>query len=228
LIKTEKSQFGSIGAIPQIAWISLGHREVSHYNVAGLLVNTSSDNIYNMSNLLGLEQERPPVDPKFVDVSPARPDPSLVASVKRGANWFYWIAGLSVINSVAFAAGANFHFLAGLGITEIADAVMDEFVKQGFPSAIRALAIGFDLIAVIGFALCGYFGNKLSRTAFIVGIAFYFVDALITLLLGDLFMTGFHALALYGLIRGFLATRELKAYQRATAPASMPPPPPAV
>ena len=177
-----------------------------------------------MSNLLGLEEQRP-VDPRYENVS-LGPDPELPARIKRGANWFYWIAGLSVINSVAFAAGANFHFLAGLGITEVADAVVDVFVNQGGPSALRILAIGFDLIAVIGFGLCGYFANKYSRTAFIIGIGAYFIDGLIVLLVGDFFMTAFHAFALYGLIRGFLACRELKSAAKATTPATGPPPPP--
>jgi hypothetical protein len=177
-----------------------------------------------MSNLLGLEQE-PRVGSEHDNV-PAGPDPELPARIKRGANWFYWIAGLSVINSIAYAAGAKFHFLAGLGITEIADAIIDVFVREGAPPALRGIAILFDLVAVIGFALCGYFANKYSRTAFIVGIGFYFVDALIVLLLGDLFMAAFHGLALYGLIRGFLACRELKAFQAMAAPVAGPPPPP--
>jgi hypothetical protein len=177
-----------------------------------------------MSNLLGLEEERP-VNPQYDSVF-AGPDPEVPVRIKRGANWFYWIAGLSVINSVAFAAGAHFHFLAGLGITEVADAVVDVFIRQGAPSVVRALSIVFDLIAVIGFGLCGYFANKFSRTAFIVGIAFYFLDGLIVLLLGDIFMAAFHALALYGLIRGFLACRELKTFIKATPAFAIPPPPP--
>jgi len=177
-----------------------------------------------MSNLLGLEEQRP-ISPEYNNV-PGGPSPDIPVRIKRGANWFYWIAGLSVINSIAFAAGGNFHFLAGLGITEVADAVVDAFVNEGAPSAIRALSIVFDLIAIVGFGLCGFFANKFSRTAFIVGIGFYFLDGLIVLLLGDMFMAAFHALALYGLIRGFLACRELKSYMRASAAAAPPPPPP--
>jgi hypothetical protein len=176
-----------------------------------------------MSNLLNLTEEAP----EKYSLDPNAPNPEWEARVKRGANWFYWIAGLSVINSVTFAAGANFHFLAGLGVTEVADAIVDVFVKQGAPSAFKALSIVFDLIAVIGFALCGYFASKFSRTAFIIGIGFYFLDGIIVLLLGDFFMVAFHAFALYSLIRGFLATREVKDFQ-ATAPIAGPPPPPSM
>src|SRR5262245_49374424 len=122
-----------------------------------------------MSNLLGLEE------PKSVDTgSPqanvnAGPDPQLLNRARRGANWCYWIAGLSVINSVLFVAGANVHFLAGLGVTEIVDALVDVAIQQGAPTAFRAIAVVIDLVFVIGFVLCGYFASKkLSRTVFII------------------------------------------------------------
>jgi hypothetical protein len=167
-----------------------------------------------MSNLLGLEEERQ-FAAEYGDTTMG-PDPELATRVKRGANWFYWIAALSVINSGAFMSGANFHFLAGLGVTEIADGLVEVFIDQGAPSAFKTVAIVFDLAVVIGFALAGYYANKLFRVAFIAGIGVYFVDALIVLLLGDFFMAGFHAFALYGLIRGFLACREIKVFNAAS------------
>src|SRR6476620_9677904 len=163
-----------------------------------------------MSNLLGLEEERPFTS--AYDDAPTGPDPELAARAKGGANWFYWIAALSLINSGAFLAGANFHFLAGLGITELADALVDYFVEQGSPSALTTFAIVFDLAVIIGFALAGYYANKLFRSVFIVGIGIYFVDALIVLLVGDYFSAAFHAFALFGLIRGYLACRDIKAF----------------
>jgi hypothetical protein len=151
----------------------------------------------------------------------------LAVHAKRGANWFYWIAGLSVVNSLAFVGGAQIHFLGGLGITEIADAVIDVSIKQGAPAAFRALSIIFDVVAIAGFALAGYFAGKLSRTAFIIGIVVYLVDTLLVLLLGDFFMAAFHAFASYRLIRGFLACRELKlALKNQPTPAIGPAPPP--
>ena len=171
-----------------------------------------------MSNLLGLAEERP-VSREYDNI-PIGPDPQLELRVKRGANWFYWIAALSVVNSLAFVAGAKLHFLGGLGVTELADAVIDAAVRQGGPGALRAVSVVFDLVAVIGFALAGYFAHKLSRTAFIIGIVVYVIDTVIVLLLGSWFMAAFHAFALYGLILGFLACRELKAAIKASAPST--------
>jgi len=178
-----------------------------------------------MSDLLGLEQERPSTGADE-NVTPSGPDPDLIVRAKRGANWFYWIAGLSVVNTVIFVAGGNVHFLAGLGITEIADAVIDASIREGAPVALKAVSIVFDLIVIMGFVLAGYFANKLSRTAFLVGIIFYAIDAVIVLLLQDFFMAAFHAFAGYSLIRGYLACRELKAFSQANPVISTPPPPP--
>src|SRR5438046_3114443 len=98
-----------------------------------------------MSNLLGIEEDRPATagGQSGVNLGPS-PDPLWPARVKRGANWFYWIAALSVINSAAFIAEANFHFLAGLGVTELADAIVGESIKQGAPAAIKAFSVVFD------------------------------------------------------------------------------------
>ena len=171
-----------------------------------------------MSNLLQLNEERP-VSPEYDNIAVGS-DPQLELRVKRGANWFYWVVGLSVVNSLAFVAGAKIQFLGGLGVTELADAVIDVTVRQGAPGGLRAVSVVFDLVAVVGFALAGYFANKLSRTAFLIGIVVYAIDTVIVLLLGDWFMTAFHVFALYQLIRGFLACRELKAIMKAAVPAA--------
>ncbi|MEP6848145.1 MAG: hypothetical protein ABI999_04760 [Acidobacteriota bacterium] len=167
-----------------------------------------------MSSLLGLEEERPAGAGSQYESVPAGPNPAWIAQAKRGANWFYWIAGLSLVNSILFVTGAKLHFLAGLGLTEIVDVFVDVFVKQGLSPAFRVISIGFDLIFVIGFALCGYYANKLFKTVFILGIIVYAFDALIVLLLGDFLMVAFHGWALYSLIRGFLACRNIAAFQR--------------
>ena len=51
-------------------------------------------------------------------------DPIKIAkSFENGSKWFYWIAGLSIINSVAHLAKGDFSFVIGLGITQIVDAI---------------------------------------------------------------------------------------------------------
>ena len=179
-----------------------------------------------MSNLLGLDQEKPE-GVMAVDAGLA-PDPEWALKVKGGANWFYWIAALSLINSGAFVMGANFQFLAGLGLTAVSDAVIQASIDQGASPGLKVVAVVFDLVVVIGFALAGYFANKFFTTAFFVGIVVYVCDTLIVLLLGEYLMAGFHVFALFFITRGFLACRELKKFEASqpnTQP--LPPPPPA-
>ena len=118
-----------------------------------------------------------------------------MAAVKRGAHWFYWIAGLSIVNTIAALSGGNFHFVLGLGVTEVTDALR----------APQARMFGFfiDLLVLGFFLMCGYFGAKAQKWAFVMGMTFYFLDAGITLLAQDWLSFAFHIYALICIWRGF-------------------------
>ena len=126
-----------------------------------------------------------------------------MAAVKRGANWFYWIAGLSVVNTIAAISGGNFHFVLGLGITEVTDALR----------APQARAFGFfiDVLVLGFFMMCGYFAGKAHKWAFVMGMVFYFLDAGITLLAQDWLSFAFHIYALICIWRGFSHVSKTKA-----------------
>lgn len=49
--------------------------------------------------------------------------------VKAGANWLITVAALSLINSVLAMSGSGFHFIFGLGIAELVDALPTKPVK---------------------------------------------------------------------------------------------------
>jgi len=97
-------------------------------------------------------------------------DPILLAQRKNGANWFYWIAALSLINSVIFAFEGNLSFVSGLAITQIVDALSDSAVASGSSETVKAIAIIVDLMFAALFALVGYYANKGMSWVFIVGI----------------------------------------------------------
>src|SRR3989441_3490956 len=46
---------------------------------------------------------------------------------RNGAQWFYWIAGLSLINAAIAFAGQEWRFILGLGVTQ----VVQELAKAG-------------------------------------------------------------------------------------------------
>lgn len=173
-----------------------------------------------MSSTLGLEDEKPGGGDAAPDIT------RLEAEVKSGANWFYWIAGLSVINSLIFAFGGNVAFIAGLGFMQVIDAIAQAAIDDGGPTALRAVAVGFDLVFVIVFALAGYYANKRFIAAFAIGALIYIGDTVLVLFL-DLFMAAFHAFALFFIIRGFLACRKIRTVvPPIQGEAAAPPPPP--
>jgi hypothetical protein len=124
---------------------------------------------------------------------------------KSGANWFYWIAGLSVVNTIAAVSGTSWRFILGLGITQVADAVAHEVGGVGTIAAIviDAIAIGF-------FILMGKFAGDAKKWAFILGMAAFGIDGVVSLLFQDFIGAAFHAYALFCIYRGFAAVNEMR------------------
>jgi len=124
---------------------------------------------------------------------------------RAGARWFYWIASLSLINSLVVMSGGNVHFVIGLGISSVVDAM-----------AKRVGAFGTILDLVInGFAagvlvLFGVLASRAQRWAFVLGMALYAADAILLLLLKDYVAVGFHAYALWAIYRGYQAAQQIQ------------------
>jgi hypothetical protein len=140
-------------------------------------------------------------------------DFELLSQAKGGASWFYWIAGLSVVNSLIFFYGGNWSFFAGLGITQIVDAIVFQLTQSESFSVIKIIAFVFDLVIAGIFFLCGLWAHKLQTWAFVAGMILYLLDGLLLLLIGAYFPAAFHAFALFMIFRGFSAARQINANQ---------------
>ena len=149
-----------------------------------------------------------PVPSHLVDANLLR----LENQFKSGANWFYWIAALSLVNSMVQAFGGTFGFVVGLGITQVFDAVGRGAAEAGgaIGTVVRGFAFVLDLFAAGVFALFGFLARKRMRWAFVVGMALYALDGLLFLLVGDLLGVAFHAFALFGIFVGLRAHRALQ------------------
>src|SRR5215471_16932506 len=73
--------------------------------------------------------------------APAQAAAVSVARLKSGASWFYWIAGLSLINSVVSFTGSSWRFILGLGITQLFDRASSQMGSSG-----RGMALVLDLV----------------------------------------------------------------------------------
>ncbi|MGA8154409.1 MAG: hypothetical protein WB952_25925 [Terriglobales bacterium] len=124
--------------------------------------------------------------------------------VRAGAKWFYWIAGLSMVNSLGVIFGSNFHFVVGLGITSVVDAFARRAGSAG--SVLDIIINGF--VAGV-FVLFGTFAAKAQRWAFLVGMALYLSDGVLLVSVKDYLGVAFHAYALFAIYRGYTVTRQL-------------------
>lgn len=142
--------------------------------------------------------------------------------MRAGANWFFWVAGLSLVNSVLFLTGSSWGFAIGLGITDAANA----FGQVAITGTTGLVVAGmFDVVVAAGFAGLGLMAREGARRAFIVGMVVYGLDALLLVWATDWLSVAFHGLALFYIYRGFQASRLLPAHAPvSTLPPGMAPP----
>lgn len=153
---------------------------------------------------LGLGGTQAPNDPQAayqMQVAVAK------AGIKRGASWFDWIAALSVINSVISLANGNWHFVLGLGITE----VIDYLALRSGSSSGKMIGFLVTLLVAGFFWLMGRFAKQGQRWALVLGMVLYVLDGGLLLMGQDWFSVAFHVYALVMLARTFAAIKQFEA-----------------
>ena len=132
--------------------------------------------------------------------------------VKNGAGWFLAVAGLSILNSVMTMSGAGFHFIFGLGITQIVDAIGKQSGTVG-----SALSLIINLFVAALFVLFWHFARRGKKWAFLTGMILYAIDGLILLPFADWLGAAFHAYALFRIYNGMQGIPVLRRLQHAMA-----------
>lgn len=141
------------------------------------------------------------------DVSPELFE--LEKRVKSGGSWYYWVAALSLVNSVMAFSGGGGGFVIGLSVTQFMDAMLsaDGGVMKGVGLALGVLAAGV-------FALFGVFACKRHVWAFIVGMLFYGLDTILTVLAEQWLGLAFHGWVLFSLFIGTRAAMQINALSK--------------
>lgn len=134
-------------------------------------------------------------------ITSAAIDPELDQRIRSGASWFYWVAALSVINSVLLMTGAGFGFAVGLGFTAITDQIFAN-------SAAIAMVVSIFCSGVI--AAFGYFAIKRHAWAFIVGLLTLLIDTGLCVLVQSWISVAFHAWAIVSIFMAFRASRAAR------------------
>lgn len=127
----------------------------------------------------------------------------LEKKIKSGASWLFWIAGLTLVNSIVLLCGKDWAFYLGLNVTHIFN-----FLGQTMGGAGFAIALVLDAIAIGALMTFGILGLKKQGWAFLTAMILYGLDSLLMLL--DISIIGIilHALALYAMFLGWRAAGE--------------------
>lgn len=120
--------------------------------------------------------------------------------IRNHGSWYFWIAGLTLVNTVTILSGSNGAFLLGLSITQVFDGFAASAGGGG-----KMVALFLDAMAIGMFVLFGVFALRRHNWAFIVGIILYGLDAVLTLLFQSWLSLAFHAWALFSLVAGMRA-----------------------
>lgn len=140
----------------------------------------------------------------------------LVQRYKNGANWFYWIAGLTIVTSLIAFAGGGIAFIFSLGSTQIIDGVAIALSTE-LGSAAKVVALFLDLIVTAIFAGFGWLANKKYLWAYILGMVAFLLDGVVSLVVQDWISVLAHGFVLYFLFRGVMAGPELLNLEKAMA-----------
>ena len=138
IIGTDGKHYGPVGLEQLKAWVAEG-RVLPETKV--MRSDTNSWLPAGQYTELGLNFAPAPaaaaVPPPFATARPVAGNPVLNARVRAGADWFFWIAGLSLVNSLSTLTDRPFAFIIGLGTTRLADMFGSQMGSEGRPMALH-------------------------------------------------------------------------------------------
>jgi hypothetical protein len=129
----------------------------------------------------------------------------LESAMRSGADWFFWIAGLSLINAISAASGSTWGFIFGLGVTTVVT-----LVAKDLGPAAQFIGLGVTLTICGVLVVFGVFARKRARWAFLAGMACYGLDGLVSVLISDWLGAAVHAFALFLIFGGYGALQKLE------------------
>ena len=152
-----------------------------------------------------------PIKKKELESIPSIQEVDNTMKLNNGSQWFLWIFGLSAINTLILFFGGQVSFIFGLGITQLFEGIfIGIFGEFNLIGVIISLFISGIFVAI------WHFSKKLSKTAFIIGMIIYGIDALILLAFQDWLSFGVHLYALFMIFKGYQSIDELKKVNKIT------------
>ena len=145
---------------------------------------------------------------------------SLISARNSGANWFFWIVGLSVLNTLISLTGTEWGFSLGAAATQIADV----FAGESGSFVGRVFALGFDVLVFGFYVMCGVQAMRGATWAFVLGLVVFALDTLLMAVAQEWIGLALHAWAMFSIFTGLMANNNLKKWQAAQVAANAPHP----
>ena len=127
------------------------------------------------------------------------------SSVLHAADWFFWLAILSILNSLIVFYYQTPNTPIALGITQWIDGT-----SGVFNGAMTAGELLTNILIAGVLAAFGLMARRGSDIAFVVGIFLYVIDTFLIIGLRDFFGFGVHLIALFFIVKGLLASRHIR------------------
>jgi hypothetical protein len=141
----------------------------------------------------------------------------LEAQLQKGANWFFWIAGLSIVNTIILLMEGDRHFVVGLGITQFINGIALAVGQQNPDAALIGKAVAFVMTLIVAavVAAFGFGARRGMGWIFVLGMGLYSLDGLLFVLFQDWMSVAFHLFCLWCIFGGLRASRQLRALDEA-------------
>lgn len=151
-----------------------------------------------------------PEQPK--QMSPAA---QLARRASSGAASFYWVAGLSVINTLLSVFNTGRYFVVGLAASLLADGIFLGMAEMYPETQMVAKLLDIVVSVLIAgiFVFFGYMASRGRRWAFIAGMVLYGLDALLMLAFQEWVGLIFHLFFLWSMVSGLRALNQLLKFQ---------------
>jgi len=213
IIATDGKEYGPVNLEQLQGWINEG-RIASDTQLLRSDINEwrPASSFAEISLMMASDSSTPALPSSTSASSGADVSPELFElekRVKSGGSWYYWVAALSLVNSVMAFSGGGGGFVIGLSVTQFVEAMLsaDGGVMKGVGLALGVLAAGV-------FALFGVFACKRHVWAFIVGMLFYGLDTILTVLAEQWLGLAFHGWVLFSLFIGTRAAMQINALSK--------------
>lgn len=155
----------------------------------------------------------PPANEPVVDEREAQRQ-QLDLSIARGVSWMHWAIGLSVVNAITAAAGADWSFALAMASSLVPAIVMREIAAEAGIAWLSVIGVVVALIPPALLLGLVWLGRRDRPWALVAAMVVYGADAGLSLVFEDWLGVILHAVCLFFTFSAWRAATEKRALSR--------------